>query len=764
MRLRVRYATWRLETWATTLFGGAGQPVVRRLPVGRFACLAVFLTAAPSLGGELEFNAESGAGRTARADTPAQGWQSSLTRDGRAAPNPGGNGPDREFSIRSVAGRTDVVDGIPAVDATLFGPCAAAVDVVGRVYVADSRNHRIRLVDSIGTISTVAGTGDWGYGGDGGPATQARLSFPCGLAVDAAGNVFVADVENHRVRRIDAVTGVISTYAGTGEPGFAGDGGLAAGARLSHPTGLAVDDAGALFIADFGNGRVRMVEPATRTITTLRGKRPWFQSADGRPAPPDRFAAWGVAVDTAGYLYATDPTQRLVSRLDLATKTLEILAISIDRGFERYGGPSTWARFLAPSGVAVDSSGDVYIADPLGGSVHRIDGGTGAITSPYLPSRGRFARRGSPAAQTWFLSPQGVAVSNNGHLYIVDSGDHRVRNVDLASQEVSTLAGTGTWNAGWGGGPAAGARFARPESLAIDGDGNVYLIDSNRVWRLDRLTGVVTAFAGTGQQGYSGDGALAINAELRSPRGLATDLQGNVYVGECGRVRRVDTEGVITTIAGTGTRDGRFVLLEGRVPALEAHLNCVERLATDGRGNLYLVESENEMPLPYVLRIDATGTIDLFAGQLWPIPGWNGMPSFIVRISAPSDLAADASGKVYVADPGNSRILRIDAAARSVETILHTKGFRPETVAIDATGSVYVGGGNRIRLIGEQGAVAVLAGNGRGGFSGDGEPAGGAGLSVSGIAIDQFGAVWFTDPNSRRVRVLEPWHEQAEAF
>ena len=745
MRLSVRIAAFRCA-WL--------QLALDRLGVRRVACVAVLLAAASSAGGE----------QIVPSATPDQRLSSAVSPGGRGTPKWGRSVPDRGFAIRSVAGRTDVVDGIAAVDATLFGPCAAAIDRAGKVYVADSRNHRIRVVDTLGIISTVAGTGDWGYGGDGGLATQAKLSFPCGLAVDATGNVFVADVENHRVRRIDAVTGVISTYAGTGKSGHAGDAGPAVSACLARPTGVAVDDAGFVFIADFGNGRVRVVDPVTRTINTVGGKRPWSLPAHGRPSSQQHFGAWGVAVDSGGYLYSTDPRRRLASRFDLATKTSELLASSMDRGFEGYGGPSTWARFLAPSGVAIDGAGHVYIADPLGGSVHKIDGATGAVTSPYLTAPGRFRRDGSPAVETWFVSPRGVAAGNDGHLYIVDSGDHRIRRVDVATQEITTLAGTGSWNSGWEGGSASNARFAHPESLAIDGNGDVFFVDSDRIWQLDRLAGTVTAFAGTGERGYRGDGGLAIDAELRSPRGLAIDTQGNVYVGECGRVRRIDTSGVITTLAGTGTREGRQVLLQSPVPALEAHLHCVEKLATDGLGNLYLVESENGTPLPYVLRIDAAGTIGLFASQTWPVPGWNGQPEFEVPIRDPSDLAADPSGRVYISDPGTDRILGIDTRARLVETVLHTNGFRPETVATDPAGNVYVGGGNRIRLIDEQGAVAVLAGNGRGGFSGDGELAGEAGLSVSGIAIDQFGRVWFTDPNSRRVRVLEPWHKQSETL
>ena len=644
------------------------------------------------------------------------------------------------YAIQSVAGSTGVVDGIPAIDSSLFGPCDAAVDLAGNLYVADSRNQRIRIVDSSGTISTFAGTGDWGYGGDGGPAIDAQFSFPCGVAAGAAGDVYVADVENHRVRKIDASTGVISTFAGTGDRGYGGDGGAAIRARLTRPTGVATDDAGNVYVADYGNSRVRRVDGSTGTITTLQGKR--------SSAP--RFGGWGVAVDSSGNVYVADPRHRLVRRLDIVTGKLTTLASSIDRGYEGFGGAATWAQFVAPNGIAVDSSRNLYVADPSGGLVHRIDGITGAIT--ILPPRRSRAAPDDARRPTWvrLRAPQGVAVDVLGNVYIADSADHRVRKVDIATQAITTVAGTGQWS-----------YFASPDSLAADALGNLFFVDGHRVWKLDS-TGTVTAFAGTGKAGRKGDGGLAVDASLRFPGGLATDAEGNVYIGECGNVRRVDTSGIITTIAGTGGRGGRLVILEDHVPALEARLNCVERLAIDGVGNMYAVESENGIFLPYLLRVDTAGTISLFASQAWSNQGWDGRPEFEVGLSNPRDLAADSAGSVYVADAGNSRILRIDTMARSVTTILETKGYSPAAVAADEAGNVYVGGGRRIRMIDAEGAVSLIAGSGRGGFSGDGEPAAGAGLSVSGMVVDPSGSVWFTDPFGRRIRVVERWPGPAD--
>ena len=653
------------------------------------------------------------------------------------------------YVIRSVAGSTDVADGVPAVEAALFGPCAVAIDSGGDLFVADSRNQRIRKVDASGVISTFAGTGDWGYGGDGGRATQARLSFPCGLALDSAGNLYVSDVENHRVRRIEAATGVISTFAGSGEPGFRSDGDLAIKARLTLPTGVAVDPAGAVYVADSGNNRVRWID-ASGVIRTLRGRRLSQYAADGSPAQASRFGGWGVAVGRSGSVYVAEPKRRRVSRLDIPTGVLTTLASSFDRGYEGDGGPSTWTRLVYPQGVAADMADNVYIADPLGSRVHRIDSVTGRITTlPATTPR----RAGGLVVQTGWGSPRGVAADVTGDLYVTDSTGHRVRMMSASTGDVTTLAGTGDWSDGWTGGPAAQARFASPVAPVLDAGGNLFFVDSNRVWRLD-TAGTVSVFAGTGEPRFGGDGGLATASSLRSPRALAIDAAGNIYVGECGRVRRIDAVGTITTIAGSGRRS---VLLEDRVAALAAELHCIESLAVDGLGNVYLLESENGILLDYVLRIDSEGSMSVFAGKRWPFLPSDTGPDYEIRLSRPTDLAVDSAGNVYVADSGNNRVVRIDVSSRSIATILDARHYRPRTVAVDEFENVFVGGGNQIRLIDAGGTVSVIAGTGLGGFSGDGKPAVTAELSVSGIAIASNGVVWFTDPSSRRIRVLEPW-------
>ena len=242
-----------------------------------------------------------------------------------------------------------------------------AVDGAGNLYIADTNNDRIRKVDSAGTITTIAGTGERRFGGDGGPAIQAQLDAPSGVVVDGAGNLYIADRANHRIRKVDS-TGTITTIAGTGERGFGGDGGPATQARLNYPYGVAVDGAGNLYIADLANHRIRKVD-STGTITTFAGTGERGFGGDGGPASQAQLNfPTGVAVDEAGNLYIADWSNARIRKVD-GTGTITTIAGTGERGFSGDSGPATQAQLDDPTGVAVDGAGTLYIADA---SNHRI--------------------------------------------------------------------------------------------------------------------------------------------------------------------------------------------------------------------------------------------------------------------------------------------------------------------------------------------------------------------------------------------------------
>jgi streptogramin lyase len=292
-----------------------------------------------------------------------------------------------------------------------------AADAAGNVYVADTENNRIRRIDTLGVITTIGGTGSAGYSGDGGPATAARFSSPHGVASDPAGNVYVADPPNQRIRRIDATTGIVTTVAGTGASGFSGDGGPATAARLNYPKGTEIAPDGSLYIADNNNHRVRRVDLGTGTITTVAGTGSAGLSGDGGPATAAQLnEPRNIAFDAAGRLYIVDQNNGRIRRVDTDGKI------------------STFASgFSMPRDVAVDGNGNVYVADETANRVRRVDP-FGNITTFAGTGSGGLSGDGGPADQAQIKAPRGVAWNAATHTVLIgDTGNSRIRSVGLSS-------------------------------------------------------------------------------------------------------------------------------------------------------------------------------------------------------------------------------------------------------------------------------------------------------------------------------------------
>jgi hypothetical protein len=369
----------------------------------------------------------------------------------------------------------------------------------------------IYAVYSNAIITTVTGTGTFGFSGDGGLAIEAQLDSPTGVAFDKVGNLYIADRFNHRIRKVIAATGVITTVAGSGlsgpnNGGFSGDGGLATGAQLDSPARVIVDEMGNLYIADSYNDRVRKVIAATGVITTVAG------------------------IEIAGY--------------------------GGDNGL------ATSAQLDGPLGVAIDKIGNLYIADANNNRIRQVIAATGIITTvagsgPTGHGSGGFFGDGGPASEAQLNYPTHVAMDGAGNLYIADSENHRIRKVIAATAIITTVAGgglTGNGNGGFSGdgGPATDAQLNFPSGVAVDGQGNLFIADNSnhRIRKVIAATGVITTVAGSGIAGYSGDNGPASDAQLKLPSDVAFDGVGNLYIGDQDNhcIRRVEGSGIFPKI------------------------------------------------------------------------------------------------------------------------------------------------------------------------------------------------------------------------
>ena len=580
-------------------------------------------------------------------------------------------------------------------------------------------------IDPSGQLTTIAGTGSPGFGSEGAPATGTPLSGPAGLVVDGAGNVFVAETANDRVRRIEAATGLVWTTAGGGSPADGlGDGGPATSARLYEPRGLALDAGGSLLIADQWHHRVRRVDLGTGVISTVAGNGDSYGAlGDGGPAVNASLSLPAeVVADGAGNLFVADSGHARVRRVDAGTGVIETVAGDGTWGSSGDGGPATAARLANPRGLALEPGGGLLIADTENDRVRRVDPVTGQIDT--VAGNGDSYGNpgdGGPATEAVVAGPADV-VAGGGAFWVAESEGHRIRRVTAGV--ISTVAGTGSPDYGGDGSLARDATFGRPSGMAVDPAGNVWLADESggRVRRIDGQTGRIGLVAGNGTDGFSGDGGLATEASLSNPRGLAVDSAGNLYVADSwnDRVRRVEAAtGRIATVAGGGMccepGDGGL--------ATATWLRNPRDVALDSHGNLYLAEGQR------VRRVNAlTGTITTVAGDGSSGYSGDGGPAVRARFHDPSGLAFDAADNLYVCDTGNGRVRRVDTATGIVTTVAgggtafpgdggsatSARLVGPEEVSVDAAGNLYIADVSRreVLRVSPSGRLRVVAGGG----------------------------------------------------
>src|SRR2546422_3740875 len=583
-----------------------------------------------------------------------------------------------------------------------------APDSAGGFYFSSSPENRVYRVAADGVLSLIAGTGTSGFSGDGGPAVSARLSYPGNLVVDGGGNLYIADWGNDRIRKVNT-EGIISTIAGNGKERFEGDGGAATSASLNGPRGVAVDPAGNVYIADRGNSRIRKVD-TVGLISTIAGNGTSGFSGDGGLATAASFDAWSLAVDVSGNLYITDARNHRVRKVNTAGI---ISTVAGDGGdiFGGDGGPAT-ATSVLPVDIFVDPGGNLYLAD-ASYRVRKVNG-DGIITTIACNGTSGFTGDGGPATAASCV-PYRVARDSAGNLYVADGSSRRIRKVSAAGI-ITTVAGRGTGQSSGDGGPATLAELIQPLGVAVDPAGNVYIADegSNRIRKVN-TAGIISTIAGNGKQGFNGDGGRAAAASLYEPSGVAGDPAGNVYIADGGnvRIRKVDTAGIITTIAGNGKEgfsgDGG--------PATSAELSFPVGVAVDPAGNVYIADEGSNR----IRKVNTAGIISTIAGNDTQGFSGDGGPATSASLNKPREVAVDLAGNVYISDAGNFRIRKVNpAGVISTVAGRGTSGFTgdggpassaqlvPRGVAVGVQADLYIADGSlRIRRVDNLGLPRV---------------------------------------------------------
>ncbi len=641
---------------------------------------------------------------------------------------------DTALTFTTLAGSPGIV--INSVDATgaaaqFSAPRGIAVDSSGNLYVADSSNHTIRKLTAAGVVTTFAGTA----GTTGGvTATPGKFSEPFGVATDSAGNVYVADTNNNAIRKITPV-GVVTTLAGGN--GMGSSDGVGSGAKFAEPHGVAVDTIGNVYVSDFMNSTVRKLTVAG-VVSTLAGSAGSIGFVNGTGSAARFKSLEGIAIDTSGNLYVADSGNRSIRKM---TPTGVVTTV-VD---------GTNGQLGSPRGIVVDSTGTLYVTDYSAHVIYRVT--PAGVVSKLTGTAPVAGSTDGTTAAALFNAPSAIAIDSANNLYVADTASNTVRKI--ASGNVTTLAGQAGRSSSVDGKGSA-ARFEDPYAVAVDGLGNVYVADAtDHSIRRIASDGTVSTFAGRPGTFGSSDGT-GTAALFKTPQGIATDSAGNVYVADTGNatIRRITSAGVVSTLAGTAGAFGST-----NASGAAARFSSPYGIAADTAGNVYVVDSNDST----VRKVTAAGAVTTLAGA----PGQTGLvdgTGSAARFSVPFDITVDAAGNLYICDHGNHAIRKVTPTG--VVTTLAGSGspgkadgtgaaalFKfPAGISVDAAGYVYVADTDNqvIRKISPVGVVTTIAGSDIG--SADGAGAVATFYNPKDVAVDSGGNVYVADRGNHTIR------------
>ena len=561
----------------------------------------------------------------------------------------------------------------PALSAQLNNPQGVAVDSAGNIYVADSGDHRIRLVSSsTGIISNYAGTGNTcnpNKGcGDNGPATAANLTNPFQISLDGFGNLFLTDPSINSIREVNVSTQIITTVAGTGHPGFSGDGGLATAANINVSRGVTVDASGNVFIADTGNERIRQFTVGGN-INTFAGGGSGNDLSVATSAVVG--APRGAALDSAGNLYIADTYNNRIREVAPGNPpssygTISTIVGTGIAGFFGNGKAALSSLLNFPSGVAVDSSNNLYIADTGNFAIRRYVPSTQLISNvagiPQQSCKTLPCGDGGPALQATFVKPTSVALDSAGNVYVADAGSHSIRvvntgnatttiaGVSIPAGYIQTVAGTigkacTTASQGKCGdnGPAPLAMLNNPFSVAVDGSGNIFIADTgdNRIREVLAATGYIVPYAFSGGSFFGPTNVPALKSQYFTPHYITLDPHGNLYVAGSDIyyvIERVDAvSGYVVPVAGVPS-DPKFYGLDGDGSlALGGHVNPAG-LAIDGAGHLYIADNGNNRVREILLTPSAALSVTTLNFPAEPVGTTSPAENFVLANRGSDDL------------------------------------------------------------------------------------------------------------------------------